>query len=126
MNASLNNILSLYLIFLTLLIVFESSTGREQAALTGERLKELTFPYSRIVYSTMTRATETASIILEKLGKIEEVEHCDLLREGAPIPPEPPIGSWRPEMHVCYYFYFCSLTRYRLENFSLNIQESCM
>ncbi|XP_045611943.1 serine/threonine-protein phosphatase PGAM5, mitochondrial isoform X2 [Procambarus clarkii] len=73
--------------------------GREQAALTGERLKILDFPYSRIVYSTMTRAAETAKIIAEKLGNVEEVEHCDLLREGAPIPPEPPIGSWKPEMH---------------------------
>ncbi|XP_071552689.1 serine/threonine-protein phosphatase PGAM5, mitochondrial-like isoform X2 [Panulirus ornatus] len=73
--------------------------GREQAALTGERLKELTFPYSRVVYSSMTRATETAKIVLEKLDKIEEIEQCELLREGAPIPPEPPIGSWRPEMH---------------------------
>lgn len=75
------------------------STGREQAALTGERLHELAFPYSKVVYSTMTRATETAKIILTKLENVE-VEQCDLLREGAPIPPEPPIGSWKPEMHV--------------------------
>ncbi|KAK3888712.1 hypothetical protein Pcinc_007246 [Petrolisthes cinctipes] len=73
--------------------------GREQAALTGKRLNELSFPYSKVVYSTMTRATETAKIILDKLENMDEVEHCDLLREGAPIPPEPPIGSWKPEMH---------------------------
>ncbi|XP_064111210.1 serine/threonine-protein phosphatase PGAM5, mitochondrial-like [Macrobrachium nipponense] len=73
--------------------------GREQAALTGERLKTLGFPYTKLVFSTMTRATETARIILEKLGETKDIEHCDLLREGAPIPPEPPIGSWKPEVH---------------------------
>lgn len=58
----------------------------------------------------MTRATETAKIILNKLENVEEVEQCDLLREGAPIPPEPPIGSWKPEMHVgCTYSCFCTL-----------------
>lgn len=72
--------------------------GRDQAALTGERLKVLGFPYSKLVYSTMTRATETANIIMEKLDP-KEVDQCDLLREGAPIPPEPPIGSWKPEVH---------------------------
>lgn len=76
--------------------------GREQAALTGSRLKALSLPYTRVVHSTMTRATETAEIILSKMDKIEEVHKCDLLREGAPIPPEPPIGSWRPEMHQFY------------------------
>ncbi|ROT61611.1 putative serine/threonine-protein phosphatase PGAM5, mitochondrial isoform X2 [Penaeus vannamei] len=76
-----------------------TSLGREQAALTGLRLQELTYPYSRVVYSTMTRATETAEIILKKLENVEVIERCDLLREGAPIPPEPPIGSWKPEMH---------------------------
>lgn len=76
--------------------------GRDQAALTGERLKELGLPYSRFVYSTMTRATETANIIREKIGDVEEIDNCDLLREGAPVPPEPPLGSWKPEMHKFY------------------------
>ncbi|KAK7073070.1 hypothetical protein SK128_023838 [Halocaridina rubra] len=73
--------------------------GREQAALTGERLKVLGFPYSKLVYSTMTRATETANIIMENIDVPKDVINCDLLREGAPIPPEPPLGSWRPEVH---------------------------
>lgn len=76
--------------------------GRDQAALTGERLKELGLPYSRFVYSTMTRATETANIMKEKMGDVGEVEYCDLLREGAPIPPEPPLGSWKPEKYKFY------------------------
>lgn len=25
---------------------------------------------------------------------------CNLIREGAPVPPEPPIGHWKPEVHV--------------------------
>lgn len=25
---------------------------------------------------------------------------CHLIREGAPVPPEPPIGNWKPEVHV--------------------------
>jgi len=80
-----------------------SELGREQAALTGERLKDLSLPYTRFVHSTMTRATETAEIIMDKMDKVDEtVEKCDLLREGAPIPPEPPIGTWRPEMHQFY------------------------
>lgn len=82
-------------------------SGREQAALTGLRLQELTYPYSRVVYSTMTRATETAEIILKKLENVEVVERCDLLREGAPIPPEPPVGSWKPEMHVSRFLGIC-------------------
>lgn len=32
--------------------------------------------------------------------QISEVESSDLITEGAPIPPEPPIGHWRPEQHV--------------------------
>ncbi|CAL4129168.1 unnamed protein product, partial [Meganyctiphanes norvegica] len=76
--------------------------GRDQAALTGERLKLLSLPYNRVVYSTMTRATETAEIIMSKMDKVDDIESCALLREGAPIPPEPPIGSWRPEMHQFY------------------------
>lgn len=49
----------------------------------------------------MTRAKETAEIILDHLNNnIETVEKCDLIREGAPIPPEPPVGSWKAEIHV--------------------------
>ena len=32
--------------------------------------------------------------------QIDTVEKCDLLREGAPIPPEPPVGSWKPAQYV--------------------------
>ena len=73
--------------------------GREQAEMTGKRLKELNYPYTVMVNSTMTRATETANILAEHLPKVPR-KSCDLLREGAPYPPEPPLGSWRPEVSV--------------------------
>jgi len=73
--------------------------GREQARLTGLRLKELGLPYSRVVQSTMSRATETAQIITKELPNVP-VSSCNFLREGAPIKPDPPSAHWRPEAHV--------------------------
>uniref|UniRef100_A0A182Q424 Serine/threonine-protein phosphatase PGAM5, mitochondrial n=1 Tax=Anopheles farauti TaxID=69004 RepID=A0A182Q424_9DIPT len=70
--------------------------GRRQAALSGERLKHLALPYDEIVRSTMTRAQETAEIIGKSLSHLKLVD-CPLLEEGSPIPPEPPVGHWRPE-----------------------------
>lgn len=69
--------------------------GRDQAAMTGKRLKELDFPYTNLVHSTMTRAIETAKIISEYIPHVP-VKECMLLEEGAPIPPEPPVGHWKP------------------------------
>ncbi|KAG7204674.1 hypothetical protein KM043_005089 [Ampulex compressa] len=70
--------------------------GRKQANATGKRLKELNFPYSSIIVSSMTRAQETADIINETLAHPNIVTDT-LLVEGAPIPPEPPIGHWKSE-----------------------------
>lgn len=79
--------------------------GREQAAMTGKRLKELDFDYTNLIHSTMTRAMETAKIIKEFLPSIPVIE-CSLLEEGAPIPPEPPVGHWRPAHYVIHTTYF--------------------
>ena len=48
----------------------------------------------KLVKSTMTRATETANIILKHLP--EDIQHssCDLIREGPPCVPDPPATSW--------------------------------
>ncbi|KAM7311261.1 serine/threonine-protein phosphatase Pgam5, mitochondrial isoform X1 [Ixodes scapularis] len=75
--------------------------GRKQADVTGQRLKQLNVPFSRMVFSTMARATETARIIH---GHFEHLplEPCELIREGAPIPPEPPSGAWKPEAKVFF------------------------
>ncbi|KAG8182711.1 hypothetical protein JTE90_026165 [Oedothorax gibbosus] len=70
-----------------------TATGRKQAELVGQRLKELKFNYTRMVRSTMLRAQETSNIILENFPDLPK-EDCDLLKEGAPIPPEPPARNW--------------------------------
>jgi len=84
--------------------------GKKQAEGTGQRLGLLYSKYLqkvdengnemknsniRLVKSTMTRATETANIILKQLPELEQAS-CDLLREGAPCIPDPPIESWAP------------------------------
>lgn len=77
--------------------------GRSQAKITGDRLAQLKFPITDVVISTMTRAQETGKIILDQLPKLEisEIRHDSLLEEGAPIPPIPKVGHWRPEPSVC-------------------------
>ncbi|KAK7871299.1 hypothetical protein R5R35_007574 [Gryllus longicercus] len=76
--------------------------GKQQAVRTGERLKELALPYTKLVRSTMTRATQTAQYIEQALEKELPVNDCCMLQEGAPIPPEPPVGHWKPEFHQFY------------------------
>ncbi|XP_050677341.1 serine/threonine-protein phosphatase Pgam5, mitochondrial isoform X2 [Leptidea sinapis] len=71
--------------------------GRKQADLTGKRLAELNIKWDLLVKSTMTRAQETAAIIAKHLPSDIKVKDCQLIEEGAPIPPEPPVGHWRPE-----------------------------
>jgi len=90
---------------------FLTDLGKKQAEGTGQRLGLLYSRYLqkldengnevknkniKLVKSTMTRATETANIILSQLPDIEHT-NCDLLREGAPCVPDPPIESWSPE-----------------------------
>jgi len=74
--------------------------GRDQAILTGIRLAELSLPYSFMIHSNMTRAIETANLITESLPKVPVFPADSILREGAPIAPEPRVGSWKPE----YYY----------------------
>ena len=87
--------------------------GRSQADMTGQRLAKLYSKYLRkldedgrevtdktnfqLVKSTMTRATETGNIILGHLPEDISASSCDLLREGAPCPPDPPASEWTPE-----------------------------
>ncbi|KAF5286584.1 hypothetical protein FQA39_LY16267 [Lamprigera yunnana] len=75
--------------------------GRNQAEYTGKRLKELGYPYTSVIKSTMARAQETGDIIIASLNNIP-IKNCNLIREGAPIPPEPPVGHWRPETQQFY------------------------
>lgn len=77
-----------------------TTLGKQQAALTGKRLAELALPYSFVLHSDMKRAIETADIITENLPKVPVLPADGILREGAPIKPEPNVGSWKPE----YYY----------------------
>jgi serine/threonine-protein phosphatase PGAM5 len=87
-----------------------SELGKKQAANTGNRLASLLTqnsalfpPLENVVYSTMTRATETHDIILNELSsaslpnKIQLPSNgsqpCDLIREGAVCRPIP--DTWR-------------------------------
>nr|XP_034955220.1 serine/threonine-protein phosphatase PGAM5, mitochondrial isoform X2 [Zootoca vivipara] len=74
--------------------------GREQAELTGQRLASLGLKFDKIVHSSMTRATETTNIISKHLPGVKK-SSTDLLREGAPIEPNPPSSHWKPE--AVYY-----------------------
>ena len=73
--------------------------GREQAELTGQRLKALGIPITAFVGSSMTRAKETADIIASFFPDVPR-RQTDLLREGAPVMPDPSVGHWRPERFV--------------------------
>jgi serine/threonine-protein phosphatase PGAM5 len=77
--------------------------GRQQARMTGKRLRELQIPFTDVVISTMSRAKETGNIILEELDNIVKdcpIEYDSLIEEGAPIVPEPRVGSWRAARNV--------------------------
>ena len=67
--------------------------GRQQALATGERLKSLGRPYTHILHSTLIRAVETAQLISKSLPDVPMMS-TDLLKEGAPIVPEPPSSHW--------------------------------
>ena len=80
--------------------------GREQADLTGRRLNDLMskFKFTKLIHSDVVRAIETANIIRTHLPADLPTSVDPLLAEGAPIPPEPPVGHWRPEFHVNLIF----------------------
>ena len=87
-------------------IEFYHILGREQAVNTGKRLSELTknFKFTKLHHSNMIRAIETADLIRQELKHPELPINVDpLLAEGAPIPPEPPVGHWKPEVFVKIY-----------------------
>lgn len=85
-----------------------TEVGRKQAGFTGNRLKTLNINWTKMHRSTMSRAQETGHIISQALPDVP-VEHSSLLEEGAPIPPEPPIGHWRPETSASQLLMFLLL-----------------
>merc|ERR1712038_1331352 len=95
-----------------------TALGKEQADLTGQRLAEIIrkkkekpgadgqvkhFNIS-VILSTMTRATETAQIILKHFPDVHWTG-CDLIREGAPCEPVPALPkhyNWNPDPHLFF------------------------
>ena len=72
---------------------------RLQASTTGQRLKDLNFKYTKLVCSTLIRAVETADIIASYLPDVPR-DTCCMLREGAPVKPDPSSPNWKPEKKV--------------------------
>ncbi|CAI9617270.1 unnamed protein product [Staurois parvus] len=74
-----------------------TALGREQANLAGQRLASLGYTYNAMTYSTLQRARETSEIISQHLDGVQRTG-SDLLREGAPIRPDPPSKHWKPDV----------------------------
>ena len=82
-----------------------TALGELQARRTGERLRELLHAEGvnvpeKITYSTMVRAKMTADIIATVFPKDVERRAADVLREGAPVRPEPDTWRQSEETHV--------------------------
>ncbi|KAG8182712.1 hypothetical protein JTE90_026166 [Oedothorax gibbosus] len=70
-----------------------TALGRQQAELVGQRLKELKFNYTCMLRSSKVRAQETSDIIIKNFPDLP-TENCDLLQEGAPLSPDPPVEDY--------------------------------
>ena len=82
-----------------------TALGERQARCTGERLRELLLAEGvkapeRIIHSTMARATMTADIIAQVFAEDVERASADVLREGAPVRPEPDTWQQSEETHA--------------------------
>ena len=72
-----------------------NNRGHEQAKLTAQRLKAMDKPFGNIYYSTHDRTRETAKHIAEAFPGIPLISD-DMLREGGPVAPSPPLSFWHP------------------------------
>ena len=61
--------------------------------MTGRRLKEMYGNYKEIIHSTLERAVQTATYIHQNLPQLPMLSD-DFIREGGPVPPQPPITYW--------------------------------
>lgn len=76
---------------------------QEQARLLGKRLANCDHKFDSVIMSTMNRATETATIMMEQMSEILH-KSDSIIEEGAPYPPEPIHASWRPKFKVGILF----------------------
>ena len=84
--------------------MFAVVTGREQALITGQRLRAANLSYAEIFHSTMDRAAETARIIHQCLANNSiPLRPDDMLVEGGPIPPKPTITYWQLPQKVLLF-----------------------
>ena len=80
---------------------FSLISGREQAAITGRRLRAENITVDEIIHSTMDRADETARIIHSCLSNTNiPIRPDEMLVEGGPIPPKPTITYWQLPQQV--------------------------
>ncbi|VDK44556.1 unnamed protein product [Anisakis simplex] len=79
--------------------------GREQAVLLGKRLAESGKKFDVLIMSSMTRACETANLILKEISPMQTKVDA-ILEEGAPYPPEPSVTHWKPKQKVSLFFEF--------------------
>lgn len=71
--------------------------GRNQAKLTGQCLASICSHWDLLIRSTLPRAHETGSIIAKSVNKDLVVYDCQMLVEGWPTEPEPPLNKWLPK-----------------------------
>lgn len=83
-----------------------SCIGQEQAAITGKKLDQMGIKFKSITCSGLTRAIQTANIIMENMecsSKSLNLRKDPLLNEGTPCVPEPPyrnLDIWNPTARV--------------------------
>lgn len=74
--------------------------GKQQANMTGYRLKMWNLTFDRIIHSNAVRAVQTADIIKQHLEGVP-VSVDSILTEGGPVPPKPTISYWGLPERVC-------------------------
>ncbi|ESN91738.1 hypothetical protein HELRODRAFT_70034 [Helobdella robusta] len=67
---------------------------KKQASHAAYRLKQMNISVGPVYHSTLTRATETASIIHKNLRLPFPLIADSMLEEGGPTPPNPTISYW--------------------------------
>lgn len=71
----------------------------------GKRLLLMNITFEKCVYSTLKRAAETAQILLKHIHP-NQIFADSLLKEGHPIPPDPPMDNLK---QVLFFMQFILL-----------------
>lgn len=87
-----------------------TNCGQEQAKLVGKRLAKWGLKFTSITSSGMTRAIQTAEILLKEMEKeypeLKLKVRDPILNEGPPCIPEPPYRNrklWDPDFNVRFH-----------------------